>query len=337
MKLDATALTPDPATAAREAVAARDAGFDAWLTAETGHDPFIVAALAAAATEGFEIGTAIAVAFARNPMDVAYSANDLQLLTGGNFVLGLGSQIKPHIEKRFSMPWSRPAARMREFVQALRAIWASWLDGERLDFDGDFYTHRIMTPFFAGTEHDLGPPQVALAAVGPGMTRVAGEVADVLLVHAFTTAAYLEQVSLPALAEGARAAGRDRDALQVALGPFVVTGRSDEERARVDRAVRAQVAFYGSTPAYRRVLELHGWGELQSELNTLSKQGAWDEMTARIDDDVLDAFALVVDDPDDVGPAFTARFGASVDRLSLYPTWQPDAQALAALRAHVAA
>jgi probable F420-dependent oxidoreductase len=167
------------------------------------------------------------------------------------------------------------------------------------------------------------------------MTRVAGEVADLVLCHAFTTADYLRQVTLPALADGAAAAGRDRGDVGVALGTFVVTGRDDEERAAVDRAVRSQLAFYASTPAYRRVLDVHGWGQLQTELNAMSKRGEWEAMARRIDDDMVEQFALVVDDPDEVGAAVTDRFGDHVDRLSLYPTWQPDAQALAALRAHL--
>jgi probable F420-dependent oxidoreductase len=335
MRLDATVLMPDPTTAGADAAAAEQAGYAGWMTAETGHDPFIVAALAATATERIDVGTAIAVAFARNPMDVAYSANDLQVLSGGRFVLGLGSQIKAHIEKRFSMEWSRPAARMREYVHALRAIWATWLDGEKLDFRGDFYQHRIMTPFFAGTAHAFGPPPVGLAAVGPGMTRVAGEVADLLLAHAFTTDRYLREVTVPGLAEGAANAGRHPADVGLALGVFVVTGRDEAERAAVEQATRAQLAFYGSTPAYRPVLELHGWGDLQAELNTLSKQGRWDEMASLVDAEVLDAFAVVVDDPDRVGPAITERFGDIVTRLSLYPTWQPDEAALHALRAHL--
>jgi probable F420-dependent oxidoreductase len=337
MKLDATSLMPDPLTAGDEARAAEAAGYGGWLTAETGHDPFIVAALAATATDAIDIGTAIAVAFARNPMDIAYSANDLQVLSGGRFFLGLGSQIKPHIEKRFSMPWSRPAARMREYVAALRAIWAAWLDGAPLDFRGEFYEHRIMTPFFAGSAHGFGAPAVGLAAVGPGMTRVAGEVADVLLTHAFTTERYLRDVTLPALHEGAARAGRAPSDVGVGVGVFVVTGRTGEELAAVAHATRAQLAFYGSTPAYRPVLEVHGWGDLQTELNTLSKQGRWDDMAGLVDDEVLDTFAVVTDGPDQVGEAILARFGDIATRLSLYPTWQPDTAALDALRATLAA
>src|SRR5688572_1436426 len=171
-----------------------DLGYDGLWAAETSHDPFVSLTLAAEATERVELGTAIVVAFGRNPMDLAITANGLQLLSQGRFILGLGSQIKPHIEKRFSMPWSKPAARMREFILAMRAIWDSWHHGTKLDFRGDFYTHTLMTPFFDPGPNPYGPPRVFLAAVGERMTEVAGEVADGLLAHGFTTERYLKEV-----------------------------------------------------------------------------------------------------------------------------------------------
>jgi probable F420-dependent oxidoreductase len=185
-------------------------GYDGLLTAETAHDPFLPIAIAAGHTERIELGTGIAVAFARTPMVTAYVANDLQRASNGRFILGLGSQIKPHIEKRFSMPWSRPAARMREYVLALRAIWASWNEGERLDFRGDFYRHSLMTPFFSPPPNPHGAPKVFLAAVGEKMTEVAGEVADGIIVHGFTTERYVREVTLPAIERGLAKAGRDR-------------------------------------------------------------------------------------------------------------------------------
>ncbi|HEV7535514.1 MAG TPA: LLM class flavin-dependent oxidoreductase, partial [Acidimicrobiia bacterium] len=191
MKFDITALSTSPVTAGDDVAAAEAVGCDAWLVPETSHDPFILASVAAGRARSTEIGTGVAVAFARNPMDVAYSANDVQELAGGRFLLGLGSQVQAHIERRFSMPWSHPAARMREFIAALRAIWASWHDGAPLDFRGDFYEHRIMTPFFAGSAHGYGAPRVGLAAVGPKMTEVAGEVADLLFCNPLTTETYL--------------------------------------------------------------------------------------------------------------------------------------------------
>ena len=320
MRVDALAFDTTPGNVAGPARAAEERGYDGWFAAETGHDPFIALTLAAEATERIQVGTGIAVAFSRNPMDVAYSANDLQLLSGGRFVLGLGSQIKPHITKRFSMEWSDPAARMREFVAAMRAIWASWNEGEPLDFRGDHYQHTLMTPFFSPGENPHGPPEVHLAAVGPLMTRVAGEVCDAMLAHAFTTERYLREVTVPAVAAGARSAGRDPDEVAVNLGVFVVSGYDEEERAASEQFVRSQIAFYGSTPAYRRVLELHGWGELGDQLHGLSKRGAWGEMADLIDGEVLDAFAVVAE-PGDLARRITERFGDVVDRISLYTSF----------------
>jgi probable F420-dependent oxidoreductase len=300
--------------------AARDAeaiGFDGIWTAEASHDPFLPLAVAAEATERLTLATGIAVAFARNPMNLAMLANDLHALSGGRFILGIGSQIKPHITKRYSMPWSHPAPRMRELILAIRAIWASWATGEKLAFRGDFYTHTLMTPFFDPGPNPYGNPPVLLAAVGQLMTEVAGEVGDGLLVHAFTTERYLREVTLPALERGAARAGKTRADLTVSYPGFVVTGTTDEERAAATKAVKEQIAFYGSTPGYRPVLELHGWGDLQTELNTLSKRGEWGTMGELITDDVLDAFAVVCSF-DDVPARLRQRFDGLVDRFSFY-------------------
>nr|MDJ0851596.1 TIGR03617 family F420-dependent LLM class oxidoreductase [Myxococcota bacterium] len=256
----------------------------------------------------------IAVAFSRNPMLLANIGNDLQSYSGGRFILGLGSQIKPHIMKRFSMPWSQPAARMREFILAMRAIWDCWYEGKRLDFRGDFYQHTLMTPMFTPTNNPHGAPRVVLAAVGPKMTEVAGEVADGMLVHSFTTKRYLEEVTIPAIERGLASGGRDREDFQICYPAFIVTGRDEKEWEETRTAVSRQLAFYGSTPAYRGVLELHGWGELQAELNVLSKQGEWVAMGERITDDILDAFAVVTA-PEKVAHTLAERFGGSVDRL----------------------
>lgn len=290
-------------------------GLDGLWSAETGHDPFMPLLLAALATERVELGTGIAVALARNPMITAAQANDIQLASRGRFILGLGSQIKPHIEKRFSMPWSAPAARMREFVLALRAIWDCWNNGTLLDFRGDFYTHTLMTPFFSPGPNPHGPPKVFLAAVGTRMAEVAGEVGDGMLVHPFTTERYLKEVTLPAVERGLARAGRGRDTYELSSTVFVVTG-DGEEREAAASIVRGQIAFYGSTPAYRGVLELHGWGELQNELNALSKQGRWPDMAALVTDDILDTFAIVAD-VDEVAERIMERFGV-VQRVGFY-------------------
>ncbi len=302
---------------------AEDIGYDGVWSSETGHDPFLPLAVAAGATENLTLATGIAVAFARNPMNLAVLANDIQELSAGRFILGLGSQIKPHITKRYSMPWSHPAPRMRELILAIRAIWESWASGEKLAFRGEFYTHTLMTPFFSPGPNPYGNPQILLAAVGPLMTEVAGEVGDGLLVHGFTTERYLREVSLPALERGAAKAGKTRENLTISYPGFVVTGTSEEEVAAATKAVKAQIAFYGSTPAYRPVLELHGWGDLHPELNTLSKRGEWAAMGDLIDDEVLDAFAVVCP-LDEVPSRVLARFGGLVDRFSFYAPYHVD-------------
>lgn len=303
--------------AVEAAKAQEDDGYDGIFSAETGHDPFFPLLLAAQATERIELGTGIAVAFARSPMTTAYTANDLQLASKGRFILGLGSQIKPHIEKRFSMPWSHPAPRMREFVQAMRAIWHSWSTGDKLDFRGEFYTHTLMTPFFSPGNNPYGPPKVFLAAVGELMAEVAGEVCDGLLVHAFTTERYLREVTIPAVERGLAKAGRRREDFELSYPAFVVSGSNDAEKEAAAGLVRSQVSFYGSTPAYRGVLELHGWGDLQTELNSLSKQGKWAEMAGLVDDEILETFAVVAE-PGDLAPRLLERFGGAIDRVSFY-------------------
>ena len=315
----------DLAEAAASARRAEELGYDGIWTGETSHDPFLALALVAEATERLDLGTGIAVAFARNPMNLAVLANDLQLLSKGRFILGLGSQIKAHITKRYSMPWSHPAARMRELILAVRAIWRAWETGERLEFRGTFYTHTLMTPFFDPGPNRYGNPPILLAAVGPLMAEVAGEAGDGLIVHAFSTERYLREVTIPALERGAARAAKGRRDLQVSYAGFVVTGENEDEMAEAARAVKAQIAFYASTPAYRPVLERHGWEDLQPELNRLTKQGDWDKMADLIDDEVLDAFAVVAG-PDEVGRRVRDRFEGLVDRFSFYTPYQVDDQ-----------
>jgi probable F420-dependent oxidoreductase len=305
-------------------------GYDGVWSAETGHDPFLPLLMAAEHTERIEIGTGIVVAFGRNPMTLATIGNDLQQYSEGRLLLGLGSQIKAHIEKRYSMPWSHPAPRMREFILAMRAIWDSWHNGTKLDFRGEFYTHTLMTPFFNPGPNPFGPPRVFLAAVGELMTEVAGEVADGILLHGFTTERYLREKTLPALERGMAKSARKREDFQLSYPAFIVTGANEEEMAKAAAGVRQQVAFYGSTPAYRGVLELHGWGDLQTELNALSKQGKWVEMGHLITDDVLDAFAVVCP-PADVPKAVLARYGDIIDRLTFYTPYAISEQQLAEL------
>ena len=304
---------------AREAAAeAQRVGYAGVWTSEIKHDPFVALGLAAVATDTIELGTAIALAFARNPMSLAVQANDVQLLSRGRLLLGLGSQIRPHITRRFSMPWSHPAPRMREFILALQAIWSCWNDGTKLEFRGEFYKHTLMTPFFNPGPNPHGAPKVLLAGVGEAMTAVAGEVADGFLCHGFTTERYLREVTMPALARHGRLAG-----FEVAGSPFVVTGRTEEELEAASRGVRAQIAFYGSTPAYRAVLELHGWAGLGDQLHELSLQGRWQDMGTIIDDDVLNTFAVVAE-PGEVAAELLRRYGDVMTRMSLYTPYALD-------------
>jgi probable F420-dependent oxidoreductase len=304
-----------------------DQGFDGLWSAETGHDPFFPLLVAGLATERVELGTGIAVAFARSPMTTAMQANDLQLASKGRFILGLGSQIKPHIEKRFSMPWSHPAPRMREFVLAMRAIWESWNTGGTLSFEGEFYKHTLMTPFFSPGPNPYGTPKVFLAGVGTHMTEVAGEVCDGFLVHPFTTERYLKEVTLPALERGMAKSGRARADYETSGTAFVITG-NDQEKEAARGLVKSQVSFYGSTPAYRGVLELHGWGDLQTELNGLSKQGKWGDMANLIDDEILHTFAIECE-LDEVADKLVERFGGALDRTGFYTQLTSDADAKA--------
>jgi probable F420-dependent oxidoreductase len=334
MKVDAMTLGGPLAGVAGAVREAEARGYDGWFVGETAQDPLLACVAAGEASERLQVGTGIAVAFPRSPMHVAYAAHDLQALTGGRFVLGLGSQIKPHIEKRFGTPWSRPAARMREYVLALHAIWHAWETGEPLRFVGEFHRHTLMTPFFTPTAHGQGPPPVWLAAVGPRMTEVAGEVADGLLCHGFTTDRYLTEVTLPALSSGAERAGRALADLEVSLPVFVVTGRDERETAEVAAGVKAQLAFYGSTPAYRPVLDLHGWGDLHERLHTRSLEGDWAGMTALIGDEVLRTFAIVAP-PDEVGRAIRRRYHGVVDRVSLSTGFEFDDEPWSRLLADV--
>jgi probable F420-dependent oxidoreductase len=302
------------------------AGYSGVWTAETSHDPFLPLVLAAEHTEQIELGTSIAVAFARNPMLLANIGWDLQSYSKGRFILGLGSQIKPHITKRFSMEWSHPAPRMRELILAIRAIWDTWLTGAPLQFRGEFYKHTLMTPFFTPDASDLGGfgvPKIFLAGVGELMTEVAGEVCDGFICHAFTTEKYLREVTLPALERGRAKAGKTMEGFEISGPSFVVTGTDEESMVNSANGTRQQIAFYGSTPAYRGVLELHGWGAVQDELNALSKQGKWAEMGNVIDDEMLNTFAVVAE-PEGIAPELGKRFGDVIDRISFYAPYASD-------------
>jgi probable F420-dependent oxidoreductase len=302
------------------AVHAEAEGYDGVGVPETRHDAFTGLTLAARATERITLQSGIAVAFARNPMTIATLANDVQLISAGRFQLGLGSQVQPHIERRFAMPWSKPAARMEEFIRAVRAIWHTWATGDRLAFTGEFYRHTLMTDFFNPGPNPHDNPPILLAAVGERMTEVAGRVADGMLVHSFTTEAYLREHTIPALQ---RARGASLAGFTLCLPALVVLGDDEASRAVAEVGIRKQIAFYGSTPSYRGVLDQHGWGELGDKLNKLSRQGAWTEMGELISDDVLDAFAIS-GDAGGVAAGLRARFGDTISRMSLYTPYPVD-------------
>ena len=325
MPIDGALVAADLRQTGESARTMERQGFDGLLSFESSHDPFLPLAAAAEHTSRVRLTTAVAIAFARHPMVSAYAANDLQLLSGGRFVLGLGTQIRPHIEKRFGQPWSKPNARMREFVRAIRAIWRAWDTGERLEFRGEFYAHTLMTPFFSPGPNPHGRPPIVLAGFGPAMIAVAGEVADGWIVHPLNSPSYVEAVGLAALDRGIERAGRSRRDVEISCQTIAMIGSTDAEIAAARTKAKGQIAFYGSTPAYRVMLEHHGWGHLQPELNRMSKQGQWMEMIALVTDDMLDTIG-VSGRPAEVGSRLRAR-NAWADRTSLvlYNETEPEA------------
>lgn len=298
-------------------------GYAGAFTYEGPHDPFFPLVLAARASESIDLYTAVAIGFARNPMILANIGWDLQAISKGRFLLGLGTQIKPHIEKRFDMPWSKPATRMREMVLAIKAIWQAWEEGGRLDFQGEIYRNTLMTPMFNPGEAPYGLPPIFLAGVGPRMTEVCGEVADGFFVHPFSTPRSFSELTLPALDRGLAASKRDAEAFSISLQVMVCTGSSDEEIEQARQSTKTQIAFYGSTPAYRPVLECHGWGDLQTELNALTKQGRWADMNALVSDELLEAVAVCAP-IGEVAKEVAARCQGRADRVSLVAHWTRD-------------
>ncbi len=333
MKLDALmGAGMDGAGAA--AARAERIGCDGVMVPEVAHDPFLPLALAADATSSIRLATGIAVAFARNPMRVAVTASDLHRFSNGRFALGLGSQVRAHITRRFSMEWSDPAKRMAEFIRAVRAIWDAWETRTPLDFRGDYYQHTLMTPMFDHGPSPCGWPTIHLAAVGPAMTKVAGAVSDGLLCHGFTTEAYLRDVTIPTLGRGLAEANRAREEVEVSLPAMCAIATDDDAPAIA--AARSTISFYGSTPAYRPVLEHHGWGALGDELHQLSREGRWDEMGGLVDDEVLHTF-YAVGSVDEVATALLTRFGDVVDRLQVVVDErdEPDGGLVHALRSKI--
>lgn len=323
MKIYTTAPLEDPRKARTIYQELEDIGYDGGFSFEAKHDPFLTLAVAAEHTHNIKLGTAIAIAFARNPMNIANLGYDMQLISGGRFILGLGTQVKPHIEKRFSATWSKPAARMREIVQAVRAIWDCWEGNSELNFKGEFYTHTIMIPAFNPGPNPFGPPPIFTGGLGPLMTQVAGEVADGFIAHPFNTRKSLLENTLPAITKGLVLSERKRENIEIMCATLVVTADTEEVFAASKLAARKQLAFYGSTPAYLPTLQCHGWEDLHKELNTLSKQGRWDDMTHLISDEILEAIA-VVGERKEIAAKLTQRLDGIADSVSLTHNRYPD-------------
>lgn len=299
--------------AAREA---EDDGFDSVQSNELRHDPFAPLAFAALATERIGLVTSVAIAFPRSPMIVANQAWDINRHSKGRFVLGLGSQVKAHNQRRFSVPWVAPAERMGEYVQALRAIFRCWEHGEKLDFRGRHYTFTLMTPEFNPGPNSMRLPPIAMAAVGPVMLKTAARVADSVRLHGFTTRKYLEEVTRPLLEAELAAAGKSFEHFEITGGGFIATGPDEAAVRAAAEKLRDRVAFYGSTPAYHGVFETHGLGDLGIKLNTMSKQGAWDRMASEVSDDVLELF-IARAPYEGIAEAIERRFGGLVDSVTL--------------------
>jgi probable F420-dependent oxidoreductase len=295
--------------------AAESLGFAGLWTSETKHDAFLPLAIAANETERIELGTSVAIAFSRSPMEMAQTAWDLQDLSEGRFILGLGTQVKAHIKRRFSMPWDRPVARLREYIGALRAIWGSFQSGESLQFEGQFYRHTLMTPFFNPGPIERPDVPVYIAGVNTGLARLAGELCDGFHVHPFHSPEYVRRTVKPAIAEGAQKEGRDPGEIELATSVFVITGEQREK-------MRAQISFYASTPTYRTVLEAHGWEEVGERLGKLARDKRWEEMPELITDEMLRAFAVEAA-PGEVGDALKERYEGLIDRVSLYMPFIP--------------
>lgn len=288
-------------------------GYDGLRVAELNHDPFLPLTLAAEHTQRIELVTSVAVALSRNPMTMAQLAHDLNAYSNGRLVLGLGSQVKPHIERRFSMPWHKAAEQMREFIAAMNAIFDCWYDGARLDFVGEYYQHTLMPATFA-PEDTSGPrPRIILSATGPLMTRVAAEVADGMIMHPFSSEKFMRDVTLPAIQRGLATSGRTLDDFALDYAPMIATGRTDHAITKAIEVVRGRIAFYGCTVAYKPVLDIHGWGDLQDELIALNRQHRTADMAALITDEMVQTIAIV-GSPEDVVDTMKARFGGVIAR-----------------------
>jgi probable F420-dependent oxidoreductase len=321
MKLDVNLRDYDLKAVAAQARKAEAIGYDCLWTSETQHDPFLPLAVAATSTSSIKLGTSIAVAFSRSPMVIAYTAWDIQKASDGRFILGLGSQVKAHIQRRFSVKFESPGPKLREFVPALRAIWDCWQNGTPLKFEGEFYNFSLMTPFF--NPGPIAHPKIPIyiAGVNAYMCRMAGEVCDGLHVHPFHTPKYLREFVHPAVDEGLRASGRSREDFSYATACFVAVGDTERERAENTEAVRQQIAFYASTRTYEPVLAAHGWEAVGPELHRKSLEGDWKGMARLVTDEMLDEVA-VSGTYETVGNKLRERYTGLLDRISLYQPYE---------------
>jgi len=303
------------------AAAAEQAGFDgAWAT-ETNHEPFMQLALAATQTKRITLGTAIALSFTRSPMTLAYACWDLAAMTHGRFILGLGTQVKAHNERRFSVTWDSPLPRLREVIEGMRAIWQAWRTGERLNYRGEFYQFTLMTPFFTPPRHDF-PIPVTIAGVNVGLCQLAGELCEGFHVHPLNSAKYVSEVVRPAIMRGAQQAGRAPADVSLIASVFVVTGENDQQTAFTREFVRQQISFYASTPSYRVIFEAHGWQDTAEQLSRMAARKQWGDMPGLVIDEMIDTFAIV-GPPEEIGRLALKRYAGLVDRIAYYLPYQP--------------
>ncbi len=315
MKVDTGLPVADLSQVAEAAQRAERLGYDGAFTPETGHDPFLPLAIAAEHTERLELGTAVAIAFPRSPMATAQIAWDLQKQSKGRFTVGLGTQVKGHIVRRYGMDWTPPGPRLREYVLMMRAIWDSWQNGTRPSFEGENYRYTLMTPFFSPGKIDYPFPKVHISAINPYNCRLVGALCDGIKLHGFNTPKYLHEVILPNIEKGAKKAGRDRKEIEICGLGFVITGKNEEEVEKAKAPVRQQISFYASTRSYKPVLDIEGWGDLNEELFRLSMEGKWPEMAGKITDDMLDQFAII-GTYDEIVPKIKEKTAGVIDRMA---------------------
>ncbi len=321
MKIDAATLSPNLNDVPALACAAEEIGFDCLWTSETQHDPFLPLALVAEHTSRLELGTAIAVAFPRSPTVIAHIAWDLAAQSNGRFILGLGTQVKPHIERRFGMVWESPVAKLRDMILAMRAVWAAWQGDGRVNYRGEFYKITLMTPFFNPGPIEQPNIPIFIAGVNERLCQLAGELCQGFHVHPFHSAKYIRELVLPNLEKGLSQSNRTRADMQLSSAIFVATDEAEKEMAR------AQISFYASTPTYRTVLEIHGWGETGERLSSMAAHKRWDEMPALITDEMLNEFAVLADDVDSLPAKIKSRYEGLLDRVTFYTPFDPGEDA----------